>query len=73
MSVVTVEYRPALQFSRPQSLFDATPFFFGQQRNFDLALDGERFLTVKSLPRPDDAPSLVLLQHWFEELRMKAP
>jgi serine/threonine-protein kinase len=73
MSVVTVEYRPALRFSRPQSLFDATPFFFGQQRNFDLAPDGERFLTVKSLPRPDDAPSLVLIQHWFGELRMKAP
>lgn len=40
----------------------------GQLRNFELSSDGTRFLMVRNLPPPADAPSVVLVQNWFNEL-----
>ena len=72
MNVVSVAGARTLTFGRPQVLFDTAQFGLqGQQRNFDLAPDGKRFLMVKNLPPPADVPSIVLIQHWFEELGAK--
>lgn len=74
MTVVTVDYAPTLRFGRPQVLFETAQFGLeGQQRNFDLAPDGRRFLMVKNLPPPDNVAPLVVIQNWFAELRAKAP
>ena len=41
-------------------------------RNYDVSPDGRRFLVVKDAPR-EKAPSLVVVEHWFEELKRLAP
>jgi hypothetical protein len=70
MTVVDVRTGPPLTFGRPQTLFDTTPLGLeGQQRNFDLAPDGKRFLMVRHLSPPPDVPALVLIQNWSGELR----
>jgi serine/threonine-protein kinase len=73
MTVVDVRTGPSLTFGRPRTLFDTTPLGLeGQQRNFDLAPDGKRFLMVRNLPPPPDVPALVLIQNWLGELRAAA-
>jgi Tol biopolymer transport system component len=72
MMVVSVERSSTLTVGRPRVLFDISHLGLeGQQRNFDLPPDGKRFMMVKDLPPPADVPSMVLIQHWFEELRAK--
>jgi Tol biopolymer transport system component len=74
MTVVSVVSAPTLSFGQPQTLFETAQLGLeGQQRNFELGPDGKRFLMVKNLPPPPDVPPLVLVQHWFEELRAKVP
>ena len=60
-------------------LFDAAPYFFGPApggRAYDVSPDGKRFLMIKQGGEADEpAPSarLVLVQHWFEELKRLVP
>ena len=64
----------------PTKLFDA-PYFFGpvvvgRGRTYDVSPDGQRFLMIKEGSVADEsAPSarLVLVQHWFEELKRRVP
>jgi eukaryotic-like serine/threonine-protein kinase len=65
----------------PSRLFDA-PYFFGplvvgRGRTYDVSPDGRRFLMIKegSAATDEPAPSarLVLVQHWFEELKRRVP
>jgi Tol biopolymer transport system component len=74
MTMVSVSQAGTLSFGRPVAMFETAQFGLeGQQRNFDLAPDGKRFLMVKNLPPPSDVPPLMLIQHWFEDLRAKVP
>jgi serine/threonine-protein kinase len=60
----------------PTKLLDG-PYFFGAPgRTFDVSPDGRRFLMIKDADVPDaPAPSarLVLVQHWFDELKRRVP
>jgi Tol biopolymer transport system component len=63
----------------PSKLFDA-PYFFGVQggrgRTYDVSPDGLRFLMLKEgtvADEPAPSPRLVLVQHWFEELKRRVP
>jgi serine/threonine-protein kinase len=72
MTAVSVAAGPRLTFGAPQLLFATAPFGLeGQQRNFELSMDGRRFLMVRNLPPPADVPSVVLIQNWFEDLRAR--
>ena len=42
------------------------------RRNYDVSADGRRFLMVKE-PANQDAPRLVVVQNWFEELKRLVP
>ena len=42
-------------------------------RNYDVSPNSPRFLVVKDVPPDADTPQLVVIEHWFEELRAKAP
>jgi hypothetical protein len=59
-------------------LFDTPSLFVPgiPGRLYDIAPDGQRFLMTKA-SRAADAPvpsaRLVLVQHWFEELKRRAP
>jgi serine/threonine-protein kinase len=42
-------------------------------RQYDVSLDGKRFLVVTPPKDTGDAPELIVMQHWDEELKAKAP
>jgi hypothetical protein len=44
-------------------------------RTYDVSLDGRRFLMIKDAETPPsaNAPGLVAVVNWFEELRKKVP
>jgi serine/threonine-protein kinase len=48
-----------------------TPPDLGVQ--FDVSLDGQRFLMMKPANDVPEAPSLVVVQHWLEELKQRVP
>ena len=62
----------------PSKLFDTAGFFIPgvPGRLYDVTSDGRRFLMTKA-SRAADAPApsarLVLVQHWFEEVKRRAP
>jgi len=72
MNAVTVQQGPRPSFGSPQTLFETASLGLeGQQRNFDLSMDGKRFLMVRNLPAPADVPSVVLIRNWFDDLRAR--
>ena len=59
----------------PDRVFDtkyATPV---NVRNYDVSADGQRFVMIKEGTADDKAPpaSIVVVEHWFEELKLKVP
>ena len=40
-------------------------------RSYDVSVDGKRFLMVKESPA--DAPRIVVVQNWLEELKQRVP
>ena len=59
----------------PAKVFDtkyATP---NNVRNYDVSADGQRFVMIKDSTTADRAASasLVVVEHWFEELKAKVP
>ena len=58
----------------PQLLFEGT--FLGHsagRRPFDVTPDGQRFVMIKSGNAVDDANAIIVVQHWFEELKRLVP
>jgi hypothetical protein len=75
MFVVPVQSGTTLIAGRPQVLFEAGMIVptVGSQ-TYDLAPDG-RFIVIRHAEEEtgSTAPSLILVQHWFEELRACVP
>jgi hypothetical protein len=44
-------------------------------RGYDVSIDGTRFLTVRDVPGPAEAPptQMVIVLNWVEELKRMAP
>ena len=61
--------------AKARLLFDQPgPQWNAPIRNWDLALDGQRFLMVKLDDRkPTPVTEMILVQNWFEELKRLAP
>jgi hypothetical protein len=76
MFVVPVQFGTTLVAGRPQVLFEAAMLPpFGGNRPYDLAPDG-RFIVIRPAEEEtgsSTAPSLVLVQNWFEELKRLVP
>ena len=78
MMVVAVETEPTLAPGNPERLFSGSyrggaP---GRARSWDLSPDGQQFLMIRNAAGSDGAAEeqrLVLVQHWFEELRERLP
>ncbi len=72
---VSIATTPTFQAGTPEPLF-ANPYLaIGWGRSYDVAPDGRRFLlTFRKEPPPPLPPAqMVLVQHWFEELKRLAP
>jgi len=61
------------------SLLVAGPYLVGGGRSYDISRDGKRFLMIKAVDATDSrrGPSgprqIVVVQHWFEELKARVP
>lgn len=72
MTAVSVQPGARPSFGSPHKLFDTASLGLeGQHRNFELSMDGKRFLMVRNLPPPTDVPAVILIQNWFDDLRAR--
>ena len=73
--VVDVQTGPALSPGKPRKLFEKSGYGrAGPMRDWDLSLDGQRFLMVKLDQRKSTPVSeMTLVQNWFEELKRLLP
>jgi hypothetical protein len=54
----------------PVQLFPAGQYYVEVARNYDVSVDGTRFLFVKNLGSAN-RPSLVVVSRWLDEVRTK--
>ena len=73
--VVDVRTDGGFAMSKPRLLFEKPGYGSGSPiRAYDLSLDSERFLMVKTENRkPTPVTEMVLVQNWFEELKRIVP
>jgi serine/threonine-protein kinase len=76
MMVVSIQPGEVFVTSPPRKLFDGAYYpprgpNLLNERAYDVAPDGQRFLMIKELP--SDAPGFVVVQHWPEELKRLVP
>ena len=62
----------------PTKLFGAGQYYFGYGeafgRTYDISRDGRRFLMIKDVaPDQSSAPTILVVQNWFEELKRLVP
>ena len=79
MMAVDVAPGSPLRIGTPRQLFEFDPrvlwFVGGLVRNYDVALDGQRFyvMQARNPPPPPVVTHINLIQNWFEELKAKVP
>jgi serine/threonine-protein kinase len=73
--VVDVQTDGGFAASKPRLLFEKPGYLLGLLiRGYDLSIDGQRFLMVKSEQRkPTPVTEMILVQNWFEELKRLVP
>jgi serine/threonine-protein kinase len=57
--------------ARPVALFPAGQYHVNVARNYDVAPDGKRFLMIKWARSEKPRPPMVIVTHWFDEVRAK--
>jgi hypothetical protein len=75
MMAVTIETKPSLTPGKPTKLFE-DPYVFGRGRDYDVSLDGQRFLMIKEGEEKEGTSArteLILVEDWFEELKRLMP
>ena len=72
LMAVTIDTKQGFRAEKPRRLFAGQFTGAGRDSSFDVAIDGKRFVMVKS----DEASTLrqlTVVQNWFEELKQKVP
>jgi len=72
MTRVPVQTAPTFSAGTPARLFDTRYFTAAVGRTYDVSPDGQRFLMIKTAGT-DQAPSMVVVLNWLEELKAKLP
>src|SRR5262245_32206513 len=74
MMVSRVEAGRTWVAATPVQLFRGDYLIASAVRTFDIAPDGKRFLMIKNVETPNAPPaSIVVVEHWFEELKRLVP
>ena len=77
LMAIIIESQAPLRVGPAERLFNAAPYEGLQDyRQWDLSHDGQAFLMLKadtSATADSAQPQLVLVQHWFEELKRLVP
>jgi eukaryotic-like serine/threonine-protein kinase len=71
MMSVPIKAGPSFSYGRPVPLFPAGQYHVNVARNYDVSLDGKRFLMVKNAVSPGSQTSMVVVTRWFDEVRAK--
>jgi serine/threonine-protein kinase len=72
---VRIGTTPTFQAGTPEPIFENANLATGWGRSYDVAPDGRRFLLLLRKEPPPALPpaQMVLVQHWFEELKRLVP
>ena len=73
---VTVETMPELRLGSPQVLIDGDFFTNAEAGNYDVSLDGRRFLTIGAVDAESEdiaPPQINIVLNWFEQLKEQVP
>jgi serine/threonine-protein kinase len=75
MSVEVSTSGPTFSAGKPATVFETKYVQSNPSRHYDVSADGQRFLMIKDgPPNPDAMPaSLVVVEHWLDELRERVP
>ena len=69
--------RDDLQHGESDQSVRTGPYFDNAGRAFDVSADGQRFLMIEQASKSGQnatvAPSLVVVEHWTEELKARVP
>jgi serine/threonine protein kinase/Tol biopolymer transport system component len=69
---VSVPAGNSFSYSKPQLLFDTSAYGQSGTRQFDISIDGRRFLAVRPLTSPPPArPSIAIVLHWLDDVKAK--
>ena len=75
-----VQTEPTFVVGMEESLFDASQFYFGPRDGYAVAVDGSRFLMMRTGGLSIDAeglaptrPQINVVQDWFKELEDRVP
>ncbi|MHC4632354.1 MAG: TolB-like translocation protein, partial [Planctomycetota bacterium] len=72
MMAVTYETEPEFRVTGSEVLFEGR-YLSGWYRNYDVSLDGQRFLMIKESEEQPAATQLIVVLNWFEELKRLVP
>jgi serine/threonine-protein kinase len=72
MMAVAVQTQPTFSWSPPVKLFEGSFRSHSEARHFDVTPDG-RFLMIKQSGGSGDAPRLIVVEHWLDELERRVP
>jgi len=72
MTRVPIHTAPTFSAGIPTKVFDTRYFNGGNGRSYDVSPDGQRFLMIKA-SATEQAPSMVVVLNWLEELKAKLP
>jgi hypothetical protein len=73
MAVAAKVSASGVSVDKPRKLFEGRFNLTGPVRGYDVTPDGRRFLMVQPRESPPQPVELVLVDHWFEELKRVAP
>jgi serine/threonine-protein kinase len=75
MMAVAIETKPEFVAARPKQLFEGHYEMgtYSFLQNYDISLDGQRFLMVKANEQAQSATQINVVLNWFEELKQKVP
>jgi len=70
---VAVATVPEFRAGRPEALFESADLPTNWGRSYDVAADGQRFLLTANSKATTTPAQMILVQHWFEELKRLVP
>ena len=72
---VRIATAPTFLAGAPEPVFESADLMTAWGRNYDVAPDGQRFLLTLNKGAPTSLPpaQMILVQHWFEELKRLVP
>ncbi len=70
---VGVQTEPSFSVGSPAVVFEGAYVLGPGGRSYDVSNDDERFLMIQSIADESEAPQIVIVRNWFEELKRLVP